>query len=72
MKEEVFDNDEILKIVTEIIIIKEIRYENNYIKDLKKENPDEIETLKELYSIKWVKMMLKFQKQGFLIINGNI
>ena len=43
LKEKIVDNDEILNIVFEIkILFKEDRYENDCIKDLKKDYPEEI------------------------------
>ena len=48
LKEEIFGNDEILNIVNEIkMIIKEDKYKNDSIKDLKKYYPEEIENLEE-------------------------
>ena len=45
-EEDIVDNDEILNIVKEIkILIKEDRYTNDPIKDLKKDYPDKIEKL---------------------------
>ena len=47
-EEEIVDNDEIFNIVNEIkVIIKEDRYNNDSIKDLKKDNPNKIIKLEE-------------------------
>ena len=47
-KEEIVDNNEILKIVNEIkLLIEEDKYNYDSIKDLKKEYPDKIEKLEE-------------------------
>ena len=48
MKEEIIDNDEILNIVIEIkILIEDDNYNNDSIKNPKKDNPDKIEKLEE-------------------------
>ena len=48
LKEEIVDNDEILNIVNKLkISIKEDRYENDSIKDFKKDYPDKIIELDE-------------------------
>ena len=47
-KEEIVDNVEILNIVDDIkILIEKDRYNNDSIKDLKKDYPDQIEKLEE-------------------------
>ena len=47
-EEEIVDNDEILNIVNEIkMLIKENKYKNDSIKDLKKDYPDKINELEE-------------------------
>ena len=47
-EEEIVDNDEILNIVNKIkMLIKEDKYENDSIKDLNKDYPDEIKNLEE-------------------------
>ena len=48
LKRESVDNDEILKLVNEIkILFKEHIYNNDSIKDLKKDYPDKIEKVEE-------------------------
>ena len=47
-KEDIVDNDEILNIVNEIkLLIEEEKYNNDSIKDLKKDYPYKIEKLEE-------------------------
>ena len=47
-EEKIVDNDEILDIVKEInVIIEEDKYNNDSIKELKKDYPDKIEKLEE-------------------------
>ena len=42
LKEEIFDDDEIIKTVNEIkVLTKEDKYRNDSIKDLRKDYPDE-------------------------------
>ena len=49
LEEEIVDNDEILNIVHEIKrLIKEDKYKNDSIKDLKKDYPDKIKNLEEV------------------------
>ena len=48
LDEEIIDNDEILNIVDEMKILnKEDEYENDFIKDLKKDYPDKIKSLEK-------------------------
>ena len=61
LKEEIVDVAEILKIFNKIeLIIKEDRYSNDYIKDLKKDYPDKIEKREEALLEYRGKMILKF------------
>ena len=64
LREENVDNDELMNSVNEIKqLIKEDRYNNDSIEELKKVYPDEIEKLenwRKLYLTIWVKMILNF------------
>ena len=59
LKEEIVDNDEILKIVIEIV------EDDKTIKDLKKDYPDEIKKLEEALLIYMGEKDLKLLKTGF-------
>ena len=64
LREKNVDNDELMNSVNEIKkLIKEDRYNNDSIEELKKVYPDEIEKLenwRKLYLTIWVKMILNF------------
>ena len=61
LKEKIVDSDEILKFVFEIkILFKEDRYENDCIKDLKEDYPEEIIKLEEVLLNYMVKTILNF------------
>ena len=65
-EEEIVDNDEILNIVNEIkILIKEDKYKNASIKDLKKDFPDKIVELEETLPDYMGENDLKISKTGF-------
>ena len=65
-EEEIIDNDEILNIVNEIkMLIKEDKYENDSIKDLKKDYPDKINELEEPLLDYMGEIDLKVLKTGF-------
>ena len=65
-EEEIVDNDEILKIVNEIkMLIKEDKYKNDSIKDLKKGYPDKINELEEALLDYMGENDLKIIKTGF-------
>ena len=65
-KEEIVDNDEILNIVNKIkMLITEDKYQNNSIKDLKKDYPDENKNLEEALLDYMGENDLKVLKTGF-------
>ena len=65
-KEEIVDNDEILNFVDDIkILIKKDRYNNDSMKDFKKDYPDEIEKLEEALLTYMGEIDLEILKTGF-------
>ena len=65
-EEEIIDNDEILNLVNEIkMLIKEDKYKNDSIKDLKKDYPDKINELEEALLDYMGENDLKILKTGF-------